>query len=148
MNEELQSTNEELQTMNDEMRSRSTDMSSVNTFLESVFSSLPAAVVVLDHECRIKVWNAGAKELWGARSDEALGEHFLALDIGLPVAELRQPIRDVLSDAKQLATLTLPATSRRGKPFQCRVNVTPLHPFESVETSGVILVMEDAVEPV
>jgi two-component system CheB/CheR fusion protein len=143
MNEELQSTNEELQTMNDEMRSRSTDMGSVNVFLESVFSSLPAAVVVLDRDYRIKIWNGGAKELWGARTDEALGVHFLALDIGLPVADLRQPIRDVLSDAKPHLAVTLPAVSRRGRPFECRVTITPLHPFESTETSGVILVMED-----
>jgi two-component system CheB/CheR fusion protein len=144
MNEELQSTNEELQTMNDEMRSRSTDTGSINVFLESVFSSLPAAVIVLDRDYRIKIWNDGAKELWGVRSDEAAGVNFLALDIGLPVTDLRQPIREVLNDARPYVTQTLPAISRRGKPFECRVNVTPLHPFEGTETSGVILVMEDA----
>ena len=37
-------------------------------FLESVFSSLPAAVVVLDRDYRIKIWNVGARELWGARA--------------------------------------------------------------------------------
>ncbi len=143
MNEELQSTNEELQTMNDEMRSRSTDMGSLNVFLESVFSSLPAAVVVLDRDYRIRIWNGGAKELWGARSDEAIGVNFLALDIGLPVSDLRQPIREVLSDSRPHVTLTLPAISRRGKAFECRVSMTPLHPFESMETSGVVLIMED-----
>jgi two-component system CheB/CheR fusion protein len=143
MNEELQSTNEELQTMNDEMRSRSTDMGSINLFLESVFSSLPAAVVVLDRDYRIRFWNEGAKELWGARRDEAIGVNFLALDIGLPVTDLRQPVREVLNDAKPYVTLTLPAISRRGRPFECRVNITPLHQFESAETAGVILIMED-----
>jgi hypothetical protein len=49
----------------------------------------------------------------------------------------------VLNDARPHVTVTLPAISRRGKPFECRVNVTPLHAFESMETSGVILIMED-----
>jgi two-component system CheB/CheR fusion protein len=103
--------------------------------------------VVLDRDYRIRIWNGGAKELWGARSDETIGAHFLALDIGLPITDLRQPIREVLSDTKPHVAVTLPAISRRGRPFECRVTVTPLHPFESTETSGVILVMEDAATP-
>ena len=62
MNEELQSTNEELQTMNDELRNRSTELNSTNAFLEAVFTSLRSAVVVLDREMRVQVWNAGAHE--------------------------------------------------------------------------------------
>jgi two-component system CheB/CheR fusion protein len=133
--------------MNDEMHSRSADQNSVNAFLESVFSSLPAAVVVVDRDYRIKIWNQGANELWGVRRDEAIELNFLALDIGLPVAELRQPIREVLNDEKPGAWLTVPAVTRRGKPFECRVTVTPLHPFESLQTVGAIMVMEDAANP-
>ena len=64
MNEELQSTNEELQTMNDELRNRSVDLNSANDFLESVFGSLRWAVVVLDREFRVQVWNQRATDLW------------------------------------------------------------------------------------
>jgi two-component system CheB/CheR fusion protein len=148
MNEELQSTNEELQTMNDEMRSRTTDLDGVNAFLESVFTSLRPAVVVLDREYRVKVWNAGAKELWGVTTDEATGVNFLALDIGLPLADLRQPIRDVLSGAIPDAEVTLSATSRRGKTIRCRVRLTPLRVSSSAEMSGVIVTMEEAGEAV
>jgi two-component system CheB/CheR fusion protein len=146
MNEELQSTNEELQTMNDEMRSRSTDLNSANAFLESVFASLRAAVVVLDREYRVQVWNAQAEELWGVRGGEAVGTHFLGLDIGLPVAELSQPIRDVLSGDKPHAALTIRATNRRGKTIDCGVTIAPL---EAVGTSakGVILLMEERDVP-
>ena len=142
MNEELQSTNEELQTMNDEMRSRSTDLDTMNVFLESVFSSLTAAVAVVDREYRVQIWNGAAKELWGLRSDEAVGVNFLALDIGLPVAELRQPIRDVLGGMVPNVDVTLAATNRRGKTIRCKVTLTPLHPVERSDTSGVILFME------
>jgi two-component system CheB/CheR fusion protein len=147
-NEELQSTNEELQTMNDEMRCRSTDLDAVNAFLESVFSSLHSAVVVLDREFRVRIWNEGARELWGARSDEAVGANFLALDIGLPVAQLGKPIKEVLSGSTSLSELTMPATNRRGKTIQCRITLTPLRQTGGPETSGVILKMEGLAEPV
>jgi two-component system, chemotaxis family, CheB/CheR fusion protein len=148
MNEELQSTNEELQTMNDEMRSRSTDVDTANVFLESVFTSLRSAVVVLDREYRVTIWNPGARELWGVSSDETIGANFLALDIGLPVERLRQPIRDVLSGTSPQSELTLAATSRRGKSIQCKVTLTPLHASGVVDTSGVIVVMQDSAEAV
>ena len=148
MNEELQSTNEELQTMNDEMRSRTTDLDAINAFLESVFSSLRPAVVVVDHDFQIKVWNSGAKELWGATSDETVGVNFLALDIGLPVAELRQPIRGVLSGAMPDAQTVVPATTRRGRSIQCRVRLTALRALGGKEITGVIVVMEDVAETV
>jgi two-component system CheB/CheR fusion protein len=142
MNEELQSTNEELQTVNDEMRSRSTDLNSVNTFLESVFASLRSAVVVLDREYRVQVWNAQAEELWGVRRDEAVGTHFFGLDIGLPVAELSQPIRDVLSGEKAHRALTIRATNRRGKAMDCSMTIAPLQAAGAGAT-GVILLVEE-----
>src|SRR6266511_4551528 len=76
MNEELQSTNEELQTMNDELRHRSAELNVSNAFLEAVFTSLRAAVVVVDRDLRVQVWNAGALDLWGVRADEAQGTSF------------------------------------------------------------------------
>jgi two-component system, chemotaxis family, CheB/CheR fusion protein len=148
MNEELQSTNEELQTTNDEMRSRTLDLDRVNTFFESVFNCLRPAVVVLDRDFRVKVWNPGAKELWGVTSEEALGVNFLALDIGLPVASLGEPMRDVITGARPDAELTLAATTRRGKSIQCKVRLSGLRTPGRNEIAGVILNMEDAAEAV
>jgi len=142
MNEELQSTNEELQTMNDELRNRSTELNSNNAFLEAVFTSLRSAVVVLDPDLRIQVWNAGALEMWGVRSDEAQGHTLFNLDIGLPVGELHQPIRDILSGASMQHEVTLPATNRRGRGIQCRVSLAPLV-GDDKRVTGAILLMED-----
>jgi two-component system CheB/CheR fusion protein len=142
MNEELQSTNEELQTMNDEMRNRSTDLNSANSFLESVFTSLHSAVVVVDRELTIQVWNTRAADLWGARPEEVQGTHLLSLDIGLPVADLRPPIREVLFGAKEYQEAVLPATNRRGRPIQCRIGITPLRqPDQTI--AGAILLMDE-----
>ena len=97
MNAELQSTNEELQTINDELRIRTGELDEANDFLESLLVSQRGGLVVIDRDLRISVWNDQSAELWGLRSDEAPGQHFLNIDIGLPVEELRQPIKTILS---------------------------------------------------
>ena len=74
--------------------------------------------------------------------------NFLALDIGLPVAELRQPIRDVLSGTVPDANATVQATSRRGRSIQCRVRLTALRASGQKQITGVILVIEDVIAPV
>ncbi|HEU4689914.1 MAG TPA: CheR family methyltransferase, partial [Vicinamibacterales bacterium] len=144
MNEELQYTNEELQTMNDEMRNRSTDLNAANAFLESVFASLRSAVLVLDHDYQVQVWNERSTDLWGLRSDEAHGRHFLSLDIGLPVDELRQPIKDVLSGSQDYKEVMVDATNRRGRPIKCRVLVGPLRRHDR-SAGGVILLMDEVL---
>ena len=146
MNEELQSTNEELQTMNDELRTRSTDLNAAHSFLESVFTSLRAAVVVVDRSYRVRVWNHRAEDLWGLRTDEAQDAQFLSLDIGLPVGELRQPIRDILSGAQEHLQLTIPATNRRGRAIECRVSLSPLHERDRTVIGAIVLMEGNQVQ--
>jgi two-component system CheB/CheR fusion protein len=143
MNEELQSTNEELHTTNEELRNRSTELNSANGFLEAVFASLRSAVVVVDTDFHVLVWNERATELWGVRQSEAQHKHLMSLDIGLPLGDLRQPIRDVANGSKITAESVLSAINRRGKPFDCRVALTPLRQNDG-NTSGVIILMEEA----
>ncbi|HEX6497843.1 MAG TPA: CheR family methyltransferase [Micromonosporaceae bacterium] len=142
MNEELQSTNDELQTINDELRERTAELDRANAFLEAVLTSLRAGVAVLNSDLRVRVWNSRAEDLWGVRRDEAVGEHFLNLDIGLPADRLRPMIRDVLSGAANLRELTLNAVNRRGRTIEVRVVATPLSRGE--EPLGVLLAMETA----
>jgi two-component system, chemotaxis family, CheB/CheR fusion protein len=139
MNEELQSTNEELETMNDELRLRTDDLNSVNSFLDSVLTSLHSGVVVLDRELRVQAWNAAAEDLWGLRADEAEGQHFLNLDIGLPVNELSRPLRDALSDGGRME-LELDATNRRGRAVRTQVRIAPMD--GSAMGTGLIVLME------
>jgi two-component system CheB/CheR fusion protein len=84
MNEELRSTNDELQTINEELQDRTGQLDRANDFLEAILTSLRSGVVVLDAQMQVRVWNRQAQELWGLRPDEAVGQHFLNLDIGLP----------------------------------------------------------------
>ena len=139
MNEELQSTNEELSTINDELQQRTDELNETNAYLEAILGSLNAAVVVLDEDLGVRAWNDGARELWGLIGDEVNGKHFLNLDIGLPIEQLRTPIRKVLRGESQ-EVVTLPAVNRRGRQIHCRVTLTPLGDGDVAR--GVILMME------
>jgi two-component system CheB/CheR fusion protein len=140
MNEELQSTNEELETMNEELRERSTELNDVNAFLETILTSMGIAVAVLDPSMRVQIWNAHSRELWGVTAQEAEGAHFLRLDVGLPVKELKAPLEACLAGTTEREELVLDAVNRRGNPFRCGVVCLPLNGPDA--PSGAIVMME------
>lgn len=76
------------------------------------------------------------------RADEVTQSHFLNLDIGLPVGELRPAIRAVLGGDQAQAALTVATMSRRGKPIDCHVTVSRLRQ-ENRAVGGAILLMEE-----
>ena len=141
MNEELQSTNEELEAVNVETRERSGELDRVNAFLETILSSLGKGVVVLDRDMVIQAWNRTSEDLWGVRADEAVGTHFMNLDIGLPVDQLRNHIRDCLSGSSQTKVI-VPARNRRGREIECEITCLPL---ETPDGVAVILLMDAGV---
>jgi two-component system CheB/CheR fusion protein len=143
MNEELHSTNEELETVNEELRGRTGELNSMNTFLESILTSLGAAVVVLDPDLRIRLWNEEARDLWGLDANEVRGQHFMNLDIGLEVQRLKQPLRKCLNSGSAKEELTVEAVNRRGKTTQCHVTCSPLKNASGIH--GALILMEDAV---
>jgi two-component system CheB/CheR fusion protein len=125
MNEELQSMNDELQFSNDALRDRQDEVERLNQFMAAVLGSMNSGVVVVDSDMQILAWNSRAEDLWGVRTDEAVGEHLMNLDIGLPVERLRQPIRSQLTGADvDPGELVLDAVNRRGKGLQVRVTLT------------------------
>jgi two-component system CheB/CheR fusion protein len=143
MNEELQSTNEELETINDEFRERTSELNRVNDFLETILTSLGVGVVVLDRDQRVQVWNQRAEDLWGLRPDEAVDQHFLSLDIGLPVERLAAPLRSVLGGDSERGQLALDAVNRRGRTIVCTTTVLPLPASSGDGARGAIVLMED-----
>ena len=120
MNEELQSTNEELETINDELRERTAELNEVNDFLEAILTSLGLGVAVLDRDSASQVWNRRAEDLWGLRQDEAVEQHFLGLDIGLPTERLAPALRAVLSGASERETPSSRPSTAAGGAIVCR----------------------------
>jgi len=145
MNEELQSTNEELQTLNEEIRLRSDKLNETNTYLASILTSLRGGVVVVDRDLQVQIWNYKAEDLWGLRTEEVKGQHFLNLDIGLPVEQLLQAIRTCLLGQAAYTEVTVEATNRRGRGINCKVTCTPMV-NTAQEIRGVIMLMEETAD--
>jgi two-component system, chemotaxis family, CheB/CheR fusion protein len=154
-NEELQSTNEELETMNAELQStndelhianqnlvqRGDEVDEVNAFLGAILRSLRRAVVVLDPQLMVRVWNERAVDLWGLSADEVTGQHLMNLDVGFPVAELRDPLVSCIEGSTDQEELVLRARNRRGMAIECTVMVLPL--LRDDELLGAILLMDE-----
>ena len=146
MNEELQSTNQELETINNELRDRTTELNQVNDFFEAILTSVGIGVAVVDRQQRVQVWNHRAEDLWGLRQDEAVDQHLLSLDIGLPVEHLAGPLRSVLGGASDREQTMLEAVNRRGRPVECATTILPLVSSDSGDgqtVRGAIVLMED-----
>src|SRR5205814_8828047 len=125
MNEELQSTNEELQTTNDDLRRRGEEFNGANSLLESILTGVRSGVVVVDRELHVIAWNRRAEDLWGLRSEEAKGQNFLNLDIGLPTDQLRAAVRAAIGGDGEVREVVVHAVNRRGKNLACKVTSTP-----------------------
>jgi two-component system CheB/CheR fusion protein len=142
MNEELHSTNDELQLVNEALQIRSDELDQVHRYFESVLTGLGQGVVVLDRELNVLVWNYWAEDLWGLRSEEVRARHLVNLDIGLPIDQLLPTIRRCLDGVARDGRVTVHARNRRGRDFDCAVQVSAL-PDEDGHASGVIVLMQE-----
>ena len=154
-NEELQSTNEELEAMNEELQSSNKDLLASNSELSymaeeldranalaySVLTNLRVAVVVLSERLSVQLWNNLAEEMCGRRAEEVEGHFFFDLDVGLPVEQLREPIRACQTGSSDSLEVFLEAVNRRGQTISCRVICTPLMVRGAYR--GIILLIEE-----
>jgi two-component system, chemotaxis family, CheB/CheR fusion protein len=147
MNEELQSTNEELQTINDELRERTDELNEVNAFLETVLTSMGMALVVVDRDQTVQVWNAHSTGLWGLRPEEAEGRSLFGLDIGLPMDGLLDSLRAVLAGREERTVSIVDATNRRGRSIRVRVSCLPMRVGRDGDVTGAIVLAEELVGP-
>jgi two-component system, chemotaxis family, CheB/CheR fusion protein len=146
MNMEMQATNEELQTINDELGQRTTELNQLNSFLESIWAGLDGAVAVLDPDLQVLVWNHGSEDLWGVRQEEVQGQHFLNLDIGLPIDQVRPALRAAMSDEHRSQSITIEAINRRGRAVTCRVTCSPLLDSDKSLRGVIMVVVEQSDE--
>jgi two-component system CheB/CheR fusion protein len=145
MNEELQSTNEELETVNEELRQRGSDLSRSNVFLGGILRSVPLAVIVLNEQLQVELWNDVAADLWGLRADEVNGRHLFGLDIGLPVEQLKQPIAALMRHGDQRVDTQIDAINRRGRQIRLHVQCVGIGSGELGR--GVIILMQELGRP-
>lgn len=128
--------------MNDELSDRTDDALGASAFLGSNVSSIPQSVIVVDSQFRVLAWSRATAELWGLRADAVEGQNFLNLDIGVPVAEFRKPIREALA-GEEAKAMTVAGHDRRGRPIRCEVQFTLLKTDQD-DIHGVILLVSVA----
>jgi two-component system CheB/CheR fusion protein len=144
MNEELESANEELQSVNEELRRRGIDSTRTNLFLSGILRSVPLGVVAMNADLHVELWNDVAAEMWGLRDEEVKGKHFLGLDIGLPVQQLRQPLMSLKTTPDQVAEAIVQATNRRGRKMTIRAVCTSIGASNATTAGqGVILLLQE-----
>jgi two-component system CheB/CheR fusion protein len=141
MNEELQSTNDELHTINDALTERGMQLDEAKTFSDSLIYSIRLGMVVVDQQLRVAVWNRGCEELWGLRTDEAIGRSLLDLDVGLPIEELKPLIGAAFVDPEAAGEAVVDTFNRRGKPTRVRVTCSAFH-TAGFGVTGAMLLME------
>ena len=141
-NEELQSANEELETVNQEMQQSTDELGRSNAFLNSILESLRDGVIVVNRELQVVAWNSKSEDLWGLRPQEVLGKHLLNLDIGLPVQDLRDPVRNSIAQS-QSVSMAIESTTRRGRKVRLIVLCNPLLGSEGECRGAIILTREN-----
>lgn len=134
--EELQSTNEELNTVNDELNARNDELSYLNSDLVNMLASVPAAIVIVTSDLRIRRFTP-------------MAEHVLNLiptDVSRPIGDIKPNI-----DAPDLEELTrevidtltikeLEARDRSGRRYLVRIR-----PYKNQENriDGAVLTFSD-----
>ena len=142
MNEELSRRTRSSRRSTTSSDQRDDELNEVNAFLESILASLaPRRGRRSTASCACRPGTTARRDLWGLRADEVAAQHFLNLDIGLPVEELRAPIRDRARERERRRRIDVEAVNRRGRAIFCRVELAPLH--TNGTTEGAILLMTD-----
>jgi two-component system CheB/CheR fusion protein len=118
----------------------------VNAYVSSILTSVRVAVVVVDPDSTIRVWNRRAEDFWGLRADEAVGRPLQNLEIGLPVERLKAAVRSCVDGRTDAEEVVVEAVNRLGRPMLCRVSVAPFRGGGS-EVNGAVLVMEEQRAP-
>ena len=115
--EELQSTNEELNTVNEELNARNEELSLVNADLINLLAAVPAAIVIVTSDLRVRRFTPTA-------------EHLLSLiptDIGRPLRDMRMNMDgpDLEELAREVIDNVTPQEcevhNRAGRPYLLRI---------------------------
>jgi two-component system CheB/CheR fusion protein len=155
-NEELQSTNEELETTNEELQSTNAELDATNrelahrseelnavTFVQrTIIRSLNAAVVLLDANGRVKMWNLAAERLLGIPEGEALGQLLWTLHIPALNRGVLQKMRKSIAQNVPLRADQIRYELPNGSEGQATVAAVPI--VDAGNVLGSVIVFEDA----
>ena len=117
------------------------ELSEANTFLENLIQSAADAIVALDPERRIVVWNPSAERIFGRGLGVVRGR---LLGDALPPAVLRE-LEPVMADAGAGRTLLVRTEAEEGAGLELTVTCSPI-PWGGRGETGLLLVARDVTE--
>ncbi len=115
-------------------------------YQRTIIRSLSAAVIVLDPQGRITLWNLAAERLLGLTENEALGQLLWTLRIPVLGRKLLKQIRQRLSKRLAVREEDLSYERPAGKTGHCSVAAIPL--VESERLLGGVVILEDTTRAV
>jgi two-component system CheB/CheR fusion protein len=157
-NEELQSTNEELETTNEELQSTNAELDATNRELahrteelnrfwfsqRTIIRSLSAAVIVIDAEGRITVWNLAAERLLGIAEGEAVGQTLWTLHVPALTRATLQRVRKTLADKRALRAEEVEYELPTGTSGTATLAAVPI--LDDKVSRGAVLIFEDCTK--
>jgi two-component system CheB/CheR fusion protein len=157
-NEELQSTNEELETTNEELQSTNAELDATNRELahrteelnrfwfsqRTIIRSLSAAVIVIDAEGRITIWNLAAERLLGIAEGEAVGQTLWTLHVPALTRATLQRVRKTLADKRALRAEEVEYELPTGSSGTATLAAVPI--LDEKVSRGAVLIFEDCTK--
>jgi two-component system CheB/CheR fusion protein len=145
-NEELQSTNAELDATNRELAHRTDEMNRVYFTQRTIIRSLSSAVVVIDAEGRITLWNLAAERLLGLVEGEALGQTLWTLHIPALARATLQRVRKALAERRTMRAEEVEYELPTGQTAHATLTAVPI--IDDQVNRGAVLVFEDITKQV
>jgi two-component system CheB/CheR fusion protein len=137
--EELQSINEELSTVNAELKTRVEEIARSNGNLHNLMGSIAIPTVFLDAELNVTLYTPSAVPLF----------HFIASDVGRPLADLAQRIDypDLPQDARRVLTALVPVEREVGDTLG-HWYLARLQPYRTLDEriAGVVMTFTEITE--
>jgi len=134
--EELQSTNEELNTVNDELNARNEELRHVNADLMNLLSAVPAAVIIVANDLRIRRFTPLAEQVLNLIPTD-IGRRLGDIKPNIDVPDLEELTREVIDS---VSPRELEVRDRSG-----RVHLLRVRPYKNHENriDGAVLALTD-----
>ena len=114
-----------------------------NDALRAVFEASPIAIVALDRDARVTLWNRAAQAMFGRSGDEVLGRPLPSLH-GRRLATFSEVLEEVV-DGRRLDALEVELVASDGTPITASVSAAALR-GASGEVAGMMAAVADVSE--
>jgi len=134
--EELQSANEELTTVNEELQNRNVELAGTNSDLRNILAAVTVAIVMVDHDLRVRRFNPAAEKLLQLGS----------IDLGRPIGHLRSRIETPrLEDQVRRVIDSLSPSSDEAQDTDGRWYSIGVRPYRTLDDriAGAVITFQD-----